>query len=108
MMRFLASRPGPPPKNWTADEWDILARLQRQRKILLADAQVGPESATADLVRSAGGLEDMPLIVLTQGRPSKDPHSVDAQVRGGWEALQRRLAERSHQGRQVMVQRYPS
>lgn len=103
MMRFLASDPGPPPNGWTAQEWDILARLRRQRKVLLADAQVGPERATADLVRSAGGLEDMPLIVLTQGRPIQDAHSVESRVRGGWVELQRQLAERSRLGRQVLV-----
>src|SRR5262245_47577521 len=61
MMRWMARPPGPPPKPWRADEWDVLARLRRQRKNLLADAQEGPERATADLVRSAGGLEHLPL-----------------------------------------------
>jgi pimeloyl-ACP methyl ester carboxylesterase len=103
MMRFLASDPGPPPTQWSADEWDILARLGRQRNVLLADAKVGPEHATADLVRSAGGLEDMPLIVLTQGRPIQDPNSAAAGVRRGWVDLQRRFAERSSRGRQVLV-----
>jgi pimeloyl-ACP methyl ester carboxylesterase len=103
MMRFLASDPGPPPKHWSADEWDILARLRRQRNVARADAQVGPERATADLVRAAGGLDDMPLIVLTQGRPIQDPASVAAGVRLGWVGLQRRLAERSRRGRQVLV-----
>jgi pimeloyl-ACP methyl ester carboxylesterase len=60
MMRFLRSDPGPPPKHWSADEWDILGRLGRQRKVLLADARLGPGRATDDLVRSTGGLEDMP------------------------------------------------
>ena len=83
MMRFLASPPGPPPKNWTAAEWDILARLRRQRNVLLADAKVGPGHATDDLVRSAGGLEDMPLIVLTQGNPSS-PSSAAPGVLRGW------------------------
>jgi pimeloyl-ACP methyl ester carboxylesterase len=92
MMRVLATDPGPPPKDWTAEEWDILARLRRQRNLALADAQVGPESATADQVRAAGGLDDMPLIVLTQG---KGP--------GGWADLQRQLAQRSRRGRQVLV-----
>ena len=54
-------------------------------------------------MRSAGGLEDMPLIVLTQGRPIQDPASVAAGVRRGWVGLQRRLAERSRRGRQVLV-----
>ena len=103
MWRFMSSPPGPPPKHWNADEWDILARLRRQRNVLLADAKVGPGYATDDLVRSAGGLEDMPLIVLTQGSPIQDPHSTEAGVRRGWVDLQRRLAERSRRGRQVLV-----
>jgi pimeloyl-ACP methyl ester carboxylesterase len=102
MMRFLASDPGPPPKYWTAEEWDILARLRRQRKISLADAKVGPGRASDDLVRSAGGLEDMPLIVLTQGDPSS-PSSAAPGVFRGWVDLQRRFAERSRRGRQVLV-----
>jgi pimeloyl-ACP methyl ester carboxylesterase len=102
MMRLLAADPGPPPKHWTADEWDILARLRRQRNLALADAQVGPEHATADLVRSAGGLEDMPLIVLTQGSQSS-PSSAAPGVLRGWTDLQRRFAERSRRGRHVLV-----
>jgi pimeloyl-ACP methyl ester carboxylesterase len=103
MIRFMASDPGPPPKHWTAAEWDVLARLRRQRNVLLADAKVGPGRATDDLVRSAGGLEDMPMIVLTQGRPIAEPSSVEAGVRRGWVALQREFAQRSRRGRQVMV-----
>ncbi len=103
MMRMMASDPGPPPKQWSADEWDILARLGRQRKVLLADAKVGPGRASDDLVRSAGGLENMPLIVLTQGSPIHDPNSVEAGVRRGWVELQRRFAARSRFGRQVLV-----
>jgi pimeloyl-ACP methyl ester carboxylesterase len=102
MMRFLASDPGPPPKHWTAQEWDVLARLRRQRNVLLADAKVGPGQATDDLVRSAGGLEDMPLIVLTQGRPAS-PSSAAPGVLQAWVELQRRFAERSRRGRQVLV-----
>ena len=104
MMRFLASDTGPPPASWTAAEWDVLTRLKRQRKLLLADAKVGPEQATAQQVREAGGLENMPLVVLTQGRPIQDQHSVEARVRGGWVELQRRFAERSRFGRQILVQ----
>jgi hypothetical protein len=101
-VRFLRSDPGPTPKHWTAEEWDILARLLRQRKVLLADAKVGPGRATDDLVRSAGGLEEMPLIVLTQGDPSS-PSSAAPNVLRGWVDLQRRFAQRSRRGRQVLV-----
>lgn len=72
-------------------------------KRLARRCKVGPEHATADLVRSAGGLEDMPLIVLTQGRPIQDLNSAAAGVRRGWVDLQRRFAERSSRGRQVLV-----
>lgn len=102
MMRVLASDPGPAPKHWTAEEWDILARLRWQRNVLLADAKVGPGRATDDLVRSAGGLEDMPLIVLTQADLSS-ASSASPDVLRGWIDLQRRLAERSRRGRQVLV-----
>ena len=103
MMRLMAADPGPPPKPWRADEWDILFRLRRQRNILRADAQVGPGRASDDLVRATGGLEEMPMIVLTQGRPIPDPNSVEAGVRRGWVELQRQFAERSRRGRQVLV-----
>ena len=92
MIRLMAADPGPPLPGWRAEEWDILARLRRQRKVLMADAQVGPERATADQVRATGGLDDMPMIVLTQGQgPS------------GWGELQREFAMRSRRGRQVVV-----
>jgi pimeloyl-ACP methyl ester carboxylesterase len=92
MIRFMTPDPGPPPDLWSAAEWDVLMRLRRQRNVLLADAHVGPESATSELVRAAGGLDDMPMIVLTQGRGP-----------GGWIELQRRFAERSRRGRQIVV-----
>ena len=59
--------------------------------------------ASDDLVRSAGGLEDMPLIALVQGRPIQDSKSADAGVRRGWVELQRELAARSRRGRVVLV-----
>lgn len=102
MMRFRASDPGPPPRYWTAAEWDTLARLRRQRRVLLADAKVGPGRATDDQVRSVGGLGDMPLIVLTQGRQSS-PSSAAPDILEGWVDLQRRLARRSRRGRHVLV-----
>ncbi len=102
MMRFLRSDPGPPPRHWSPEEWDILDRLSRQRTVLLADAKVGPGHATDNLVRSTGGLEDMPLIVLTQGNASS-PSSASPGVLRGWEDLQRQFAARSRRGRQVVV-----
>ncbi len=102
MTRFLASDPGPPPAHWTAEEWDTLVRLRRQRKVLLADAKVGPGHATDDLVRTAGGLEEMPLVVLTQANVSS-PSSATPGVLQGWAELHRQFAERSRRGRQVLV-----
>ena len=102
MIRFLASDPGPAPAHWTPHEWDILARLGRQRNVLLADAKLGPGRASDDLVRRAGGLEEMPMIVLTQDNPSSGSSAGPGVLRG-WVDLQRRFAERSRRGRQVLV-----
>lgn len=102
LMRFLRPAPGLPPRHWSAEEWDILARLSRQRQVLLADAKVGPGGATDSLVRSTGGLEEMPLIVLTQGNQSS-PSSASPGVLRGWVDLQRQFAARSRRGRQVVV-----
>jgi hypothetical protein len=65
--------------------------------------QVGPEKATADMVRSAGGLGNVPLIVLTQGSLSQDSSSGEARVQREWIELQRTLARRSARGRQIVV-----
>jgi pimeloyl-ACP methyl ester carboxylesterase len=97
MMRFSAADPGPAPKDWTPEEWDVLRRLRRQRNVLLADAHQGPERATAEQMRDIGVLDDMPMIVLTHGR------AIDAQVSGGWVDLQRRFAATSRRGRQILV-----
>jgi pimeloyl-ACP methyl ester carboxylesterase len=102
-MRFMVADPGPPPRHWTAKEWDVLWRLRRQRNIFVADGNMAPGRVSDDLVRAAGGLEDMPLLVLTQGKPIQDARSVEAAVRGEWVDLQRQLAERSRRGRQVLV-----
>jgi pimeloyl-ACP methyl ester carboxylesterase len=97
LLRFVVAEPSPPPRGWQPEEWDVLRRLRRQRKVLLADAHQGPERATADQMRAIDGLDDMPMIVLTHGRPA------DAQTSGGWVDLQRRFAATSHRGRQVLV-----
>ena len=101
MIRFLASEPGSPPKQWSADEWEVLALLRRQRNVLLADAKLGPGRASDDLVRATAGLEEMPLIVLTQGNQAS-PSAASPGVLRGWLDLQRRFAERSRRGRQVV------
>ncbi len=102
LMRAMAADPGPPPRHWSAGEWDVLARLRWQRNVLLADAKVGPGAASDDLVRAAGGLEDMPLVVLTQGKHA-GASSASPGVLPGWIALQRRFAERSRRGRHLIV-----
>jgi pimeloyl-ACP methyl ester carboxylesterase len=102
LMRLLADDPGPAPRHWRAEEWDVLARLRWQRNMLLADAKVGPGAASDALVRAAGGLEDMPLVVLTQGKHA-GASSASPGVLPEWIALQRRFAERSQRGRHVIV-----
>jgi len=103
MIRLMAHKPGPPPPSWTTDEWDTLMRLGRRRNQLLADAHVGPEQATADEVRSVGGLEHMPMIVLAQGRLRGDTASTEGKVQSGWIGLQREFARSSTRGQLVVV-----
>jgi pimeloyl-ACP methyl ester carboxylesterase len=103
MMRLLQPSPGLPPADWTAEEWDVLYRLRRQRNRLVADAQEGPESATAERVRSTGHLENVPMIVLAQGRRPLDSTSVEAGVQLGWVGLQKEFASRSARGRLWVV-----
>ena len=69
---------------------------------MLADAKLGPGRASDDLVRATAGLEEMPLIVLTQGNQAS-PSSASPGVLRGWVDLQRRFAQRSRRGRQVLV-----
>jgi pimeloyl-ACP methyl ester carboxylesterase len=103
LVRLTAAKPGPPPPSLSASEWDVLTRLRRRRNVLLADAHVGPEQATADRVRSTGGLENMPMIVLAQGSLSQDTTSTEGQVQGGWIDLQRLFAQRSTRSHVVVV-----
>jgi len=103
MMRLVTPSPGPRPGDWSAQEWDVLTRLRRQRKVLLADAHLGPEKTTADLMRWVDSLGDMPIIVLTQGRIYQNSNSVEAQVQRSWIQLQRQFARQSTRGRQIIV-----
>ena len=103
MVRVMTPASDPTPDGWAPDEWDLLHRLRRQRGALLADAQHGPEDATARLMRHTGGLDHVPMVVLTQGREPQDSDSVEARVRREWIALQRSFAERSTRGRQIVV-----
>jgi pimeloyl-ACP methyl ester carboxylesterase len=103
MIRLMAGEPGPPPASMSPSEWDVLTRLRRRRNVLLADAHMGPGRASDDLVRATGGLENMPMIVLTQGNLSQDTTSPEGQVQVAWIDLQRRFAQRSTRGRLVVV-----
>lgn len=103
MIRLTAGGPGPRPASLSASEWDLLSRLRRRRNVLLADAHTGPGRATDDLVRTTGGLENLPMIVLVQGSLSQDTISAEGQVQRGWVALQREFAQRSSRGRLVVV-----
>jgi pimeloyl-ACP methyl ester carboxylesterase len=85
MMRMLEIDPGPPLKDWTAEEWDMLARLRRQRNLALADAQVGPERATADLQRQLAARSRRGRQVLVadrgHGMPMEAPGAIVSAVR---------------------------
>ena len=72
LIRLLAADPGPAPSHLAASEWAAISTLQWQRKSLIASLREGPLSTSAQQVKAAGGLENLPVIVLSGGRNASD------------------------------------
>jgi pimeloyl-ACP methyl ester carboxylesterase len=100
----LSSASGPPAAGITPEQWATLSSLHRQVKTQLASIQEGPEKTDLDMLRRAGDLRDLPLVVLTAGRLSADADSVEERRRQAAriESLGE-LARKSTRGRQIVV-----
>lgn len=104
LWRWFTRDPGPPPDGMSAEDWGLIASLKRQRAATRAASQEAPERASAEIARRAGGLEGVPLVVLTRGKPFPLPDSVRAQrLLHAWTELGDDLAHRSTCGRHVVV-----
>jgi len=109
VLRLVRRQPEqePPPRGISPTEWNTITGLRSQAKMMAATA-MECQGQCGEQARSAGGLGDRPLIVLTAGRPvdiPSDPSQAreadeDQQV---WIELQGQLARLSSRGRQVIV-----
>jgi hypothetical protein len=94
VLRLIAPSPDPAPGRFTRDQWAEIWTLRWQPKSVLAAAKDAVDVSAAQ-ARAAGSFGDLPLIVLTAGRPGPE-HDL-------WNELQAELAWRSTRGRQVII-----
>lgn len=105
LWRWFMRAPGPKPAVLADRDWRVIASLRRSRKMLFAESQETPESASADIARRADHLDSVPLIVLTRGKPFPLPDSARAhRLLSEWIALSSELAHRSSRGKQIVVE----
>ena len=74
---------------------------KRQAKTIPARISEPPMWVSGELARSAGGFGNLPLIVLSSGKPSEDWYTETHEVKL---ELHAELAGRSTRGRQVIVE----
>ncbi len=121
ILRFMASRMGGPVPAQSSPEHEILAKLNAQPKAIRTDAEqtcaateggkLVPTFGTGNpeldnAAKNAGGLGDLPLVVLTAGRYWAPPgfEQEAAEYHEIWvHQLQASLVHLSTRGRQVIV-----
>ena len=91
---------GPPPRGMTPRECATVSSLVWQIKSQLAQVYERPLIESAQQAHAAGGLGDVPLIVLTAGRPSEGGTTAEQRA---WIDLQAGLTRLSTRGRQEVV-----
>ncbi|HEV2425706.1 MAG TPA: hypothetical protein VGZ29_12830 [Terriglobia bacterium] len=69
--RLTAPQPDPVPKAFTADEWRTVWGLEFKPKAIEAQPKEPPRWVNGEMARASGGLGDLPLIVLSAGRPGR-------------------------------------
>ena len=103
LLRVLARHRGSDfrPVGITTGEWSIISGLASEPRMMAATAQEC-QGECGEQARSAGGLGDRPLIVLTAGKQTiRSPE--DEEDRESWIRLQSQLVQLSSRGRQVVV-----
>jgi pimeloyl-ACP methyl ester carboxylesterase len=98
---FMRDQGAKPPK-LSDREWATISSLRRQRKSIWEAGQEAPERGSALIAREAGGLDSVPLIVLTRGKPFDDTARGERLLRA-WTELSGELAHRSARGSQRIV-----
>jgi pimeloyl-ACP methyl ester carboxylesterase len=104
LWRWFMRDPGPRPAVLTDRDWELIASLRRQRKMIEAESREAPEARSAEIARAAGHLDSVPLIVLTRGKPFFFPDTARGnRLLEQWIELSGELAHRSSRGKQVIV-----
>ena len=112
LIRLLTSLSGPdrrtPPSGFTPTEADVLHGLESQPKAIVASSGCRAWEKSADEARAAGALGNVPLLVLTAGRPLTTGNPAeDRELQEFHEIwlhqLQPRLAALSTRGKQIIV-----
>jgi pimeloyl-ACP methyl ester carboxylesterase len=101
--RLLAPPPGVPPPGITVEVWAALWNLHWQAKTQVARIQEGPETTDFELLRRAGSLRNLPLIVVTAGKLPLTSDSAEVKSLEERIKLLAQLAQKSTRGRQVVV-----
>jgi len=105
LLRVLARHRGSDlyPAGITPDDWSIISGLASEPGMMATTAKEC-QGECGEQARSAGGLGDRPLIVLTAGKQIvRSPE--DQEDRESWIRLQSRLVQLSTRGRQVVVRK---
>jgi pimeloyl-ACP methyl ester carboxylesterase len=112
LIRLVMSASGPDrrvPPGFTPSEAIMLHGLESQPKAIVASSGCGAWEKSAAEVRQAGSLGDVPLVVLTAGKPitvgnPNDDRELQAFHEIWVHQLQPRLAALSTRGKQVIVE----
>ncbi len=112
VVRLILSASGPSrrvPPGFTASQAATLHGLESQPKVIVASSGCSAWERSADETRAAGSLGDIPLTVLTAGKPLETGDPVaDAEIRAFHQIwvhqLQKKLAGLSTRGKQVIVE----
>jgi len=105
LLRILARHHGSDvlPVGITTGEWTVISGLASEPRMMAATAKEC-QGECGEEARSAGGLGDRLLIVLTAGKQtSRSPE--DEEDRESWIRLQSQLVQLSTRGRQVVVRK---
>ena len=100
--RLLESDPDPAPEAYTAAEWRTLWHLEHEPKSIAAQPKEPPLWVNGEMARASGGLRDLPLIVLSAGRPTM-AEDVKLENEPLKLELHRMLTRSSTRGKQVIV-----
>ena len=104
LWRWFMRDQGRKPPKLSDREWATIRSLRRQRKSIWEAGQEAPERGSAAIAREAGGLDSVPLVVLTRGKTFDDLDTARGNhLLRSWIELSGELAHRSSRGSQRVI-----